>query len=114
MMVVEYFDFSRWLRGKPLVYPVVFESLLLSVLFMLFHFVERLAMGLLRGETLRDSMPNLAGGGMLGLLCIGCILLFSLLPFFAFKHLSRVLGASYVYGLFFGGASAATTDGQAR
>lgn len=114
MMVVEYFDFSRWLRDKPLVYPVVFESLVLSVLFIVFHFVEHIVIGFLKGETLQESMPNLAAGGMLGLLCIGGILLFSLLPFFAFKHLSRVLGAGYVYGLFFGRASTPSAEGQAR
>ena len=97
MMIVEYFDFSRWLRGGPLVYPVVFESLLLSVLFIVFHFVERVVMGLLKGEALQQSIPNIAGGGPLGLICIGCILLFSLLPFFAFKHLSRVLGLSLIH-----------------
>ncbi len=114
MMIVEYFDFSRWLRGGPLVYPVVFESLLLSVLFIVFHFVERVVMGLLKGEALQQSIPNIAGGGPLGLICIGCILLFSLLPFFAFKHLSRVLGPGYVYGLFFRGPSAAAAEGSPR
>lgn len=107
MMVVEYFDFSRWLGGKALVYPVVFESLLLTVLFIVFHFIEHIVIGYMKGETLRESLPSLAAGGMLGLLCIACILLFSLLPFFAFKHLSRVLGAGFVYGLFFRGPSPA-------
>lgn len=104
MMVVEYFDFSRWLSGRPLIYPVVFESLLLALLFIVFHVVERMVMGFLGGESLRASVPLIGGGGFIGLVSVACILLFSLIPFFAFKHLSRVLGAKYVASLFFGGS----------
>jgi len=42
------------------------------------------------------------GGGTFGLLSVACILFFSLVPFFAFKNLSRVIGAKLVMALFLG------------
>lgn len=100
MMVAEYFDLTHWLRNRPLIYPVVYESLLLAILFIVFHFVEREVIGLLGGKSLRESLPMMGGGGLLGVVCVACILFFSLIPFFAFKHLSRVLGANRVVALF--------------
>lgn len=102
MVLYEHFDVSHFLRDRPLIYPVLFESLLLTVLFIVFHIAEHVVIGMIGGETLRQSIPIIGKGGIAALLCVACILFFSLMPFFAFKHLTRVLGAQNVKALFFG------------
>ena len=41
MMVFEMFDPGGWLRKRPLIYPILFETLLLTVLFLVVHILEK-------------------------------------------------------------------------
>ena len=66
MLLMEDLHLARWLENRPLIYPIIYESALLSVLFLVFHVVERLAVGWWHGKTLAESMPLVNGGGMSG------------------------------------------------
>jgi hypothetical protein len=101
MLVVEELNLARWLHKWPLVYPIAFESALLAVLFIFVHTLEHAIVGAIKGESLQASVPALGGGGPIGLLAVALILFVSLIPFFAFKNLSRVLGVDYVISLLF-------------
>src|ERR1700756_5925753 len=48
MMLFEIFDPGRWLRKRPLIYPILYETLLLTVLFLVAHVLEKTIAGLLR------------------------------------------------------------------
>jgi hypothetical protein len=48
------------------IYPILYESLLLTALFICFHVVEHIAIGLFEGETLAASVPHIGGGGEQG------------------------------------------------
>ena len=51
-----------------------------------------MVVGLVVGETLAVSVPTIGGGGVIGLVCVALILFISLVPYFAFRRVSRELG----------------------
>ncbi|MGE3872452.1 MAG: hypothetical protein AB7F74_05795 [Parvibaculaceae bacterium] len=93
MLVTEDLDLARWLTGKPAAWTILYESALLTVLFICFHVVEKWAIGLFRGIGIAAGTPSIGGGGWLGLVVVALILFVSLLPFFAFKNVTRAIGA---------------------
>ena len=50
VMLFEVFDPGRWLRKRPLIYPILYESVLLTVLFLIAHVLEKTIEGLIRGK----------------------------------------------------------------
>ena len=102
MLIAEDLRIGHWLRSRPLIYPILGESLIFTVVFICFHVVEHLVIGLFKGETLRESVPVIGGGGLAGLLSVAMIFFVALIPFFAFRNLSRELGADRLKGLLFG------------
>ena len=112
MMLFEVFDPGRWLRRRPLIYPILYESLLLTVLFLIAHVLEKTIEGLIRGKTLTESMPVLTGAGLPGFLSITVILFIALLPFFGLRNLSLAMGEGRLYGMIFEKPSA--QDGERR
>jgi hypothetical protein len=67
MLVAEDLDLGRWLKRRPLIYPILHESLLLTALLIGFHVVEHLVIVLVKGETFAASIPHIGGGGLAGL-----------------------------------------------
>jgi len=106
MLIAEDLNLDRWLRGRPLIYPILYESFLLTVLFLCFHVVEKVVVGLFKGASAMESLPAIGGGGLAGLACVATILFVALIPFFAFRHISRVLGTSRMKAMLFGTAVA--------
>ena len=112
MLVAEDLDLGRWLKRRPLIYPILHESLLLTELFIGFHVVEHLVIGLIKGETVAASIPHIGGGGLQGLACVAAIFFIALIPFFAFKHLSREVGESQMKEMLFGTSIKIPEDGR--
>ena len=102
MLIAEYFEFGARLRGRPLIYPIVANSLFLSVLFICFHVIEKVVIGLVQGESFAQSVPAIGGGGFVPVLCVALILFVSLIPFFAFRFVGRELGADRLNAMLFG------------
>ena len=112
MMLFEVFDPGRWLRERPLIYPILYEAFLLTVLFLVAHVIEKTIEGVLRGKTMHESMPVIGGGGLVGLLSITAILFIALIPFFGLRNLSLAMGEGRLYAMIFGQPS--TEDGERR
>ena len=102
MMLFEMFDPGRWLRKRPLIYPILYESFLLTLLFLVVHVIEKVIEGLIHGETAADSLPSIGGGGFWGLASASVIMFVALTPFFALRNLSFALGRDRLYALIFG------------
>ena len=92
MLIAEDLNLGARLQPRPLIYPILTEAFMLSVLFICFHVIEKIGVGLVAGETLAASVPTIGGGGVIGLVCVAVILLISLIPYFAFRRVSRELG----------------------
>ena len=67
MLVAKDLDLGRWLQRQRLIYPILHDSLLLTALFIVFHVVEHLVIGLVEGESFAASIPHIDGGGLAGL-----------------------------------------------
>jgi hypothetical protein len=102
MLLAENLDLGRWLKRRPLIYPILHETILLTILFIAFHVVEKIVIGVIHGETAAASVPGFGGGGWFGLLCVALILFLSLLPFFAFRNIAREIGAERMRAMLFG------------
>jgi hypothetical protein len=101
MLVAEDLEFDRGLRGLPLVCAALGEAVLFAIVFIAFHVLESLAMGLLHGSTLAGSVPALGGGGFAGLVTVAAILFVVLIPYFAFRDIGRALGPGELRRLLF-------------
>ena len=92
MLLAEAVDFGRWLKRRPLIYPILHDAFLFAALFIVFHVVEDVVIGLVHGEAVRASIPVIGGGGLAGLISVAVILFVALIPYFAVKNLSLALG----------------------
>jgi hypothetical protein len=101
MLVAEDMNLGRWAPQSRLIHRIVFETVLFVLLFVCFHVIERLVVGLIKGQTGGASLPSFGGGGILGLICVALILFFSLMPYFAFRNIARVLGPGRLKALLF-------------
>lgn len=104
MLVAESLNFSRWLNRRPLIYPILHDAFLFAVLFIAFHVIEDLVIGLIHDESVRASIPVIGGGGVVGLLCVAVILFVTLIPYFAVKYLNLALGPGQLKALLFDGS----------
>jgi len=105
VLVAEYFHVGDKLKNRPLIYPVTFKSAVFAVILMCFHIIEETLIGLWHGESLSQSIPNIGGGTLQGILMVGIIMFVVLMPFFAFRELGRVIGTEQLQSLLFGGES---------
>jgi len=92
MLVFEMFDPGGWLRKRPLIYPIFFETFLLALLFLIVHVLEKMIQGLIHGKTAMESLPSVGGGGLAGLLSASVIMFVALLPFFGLRNLNIAMG----------------------
>lgn len=105
MLIAEDLNLGARMRPRPLIYPIVTEAFMLAVLFIVFHVAEETVLGLIAGKTAAASVPSIGGGGMFGLACVALILFFSLIPYFAFRRVSRELGPGRMREMLLGPSS---------
>jgi hypothetical protein len=102
MLVAEDLNLGHWLQGKPLIYPILHEAFVFAILFICFHVLEHVVVGFFKGETIARSIPAIGGGGLAGVICVAVILFVALIPFFAFRDVSRELGPGRLNTMLFG------------
>ena len=69
---------------------------------MLSYIAEETAVGLFHGKSAAESVPQIGGGGLVGMLTIGVIMCIALVPFFAFREIARTVGAAEFRALMLG------------
>jgi uncharacterized protein (DUF1810 family) len=103
VLVAEFFHVGDKLKNRPLIYPILFKSAVFAVILMCFHIIEETLIGVFHGKTLSQSIPDIGGGTLQGILMVGIIMFVVLMPFFAFRELGRVIGTEQLRSLLFGG-----------
>lgn len=101
MLVAEDLKVGNRFGTSPLIYPVIYKTFLFSLLFVVFHILEEVLAGLWKGKSIAASFPQFGDGTLAGALCVWGIVFVSLLPFFAIREISRVLGEHELWNLFF-------------
>lgn len=101
MLVVEELEVARWLKGRPLILVILYEAVICTLFFLVFHVIERSVMAKFSGHAVTASEVEVGGGGLVGALLVSVILFVSLLPFFAFKNVTRAIGADRMRHILF-------------
>jgi hypothetical protein len=101
MLTAEMFHVAENLDQKPLIYPIVLKSAIYSIILMSFYLIEETLIGMWHGKTATESIPDIGGGSLRGILVVGLVMFVVLMPFFALKEISRAIGDDNLYELFF-------------
>jgi hypothetical protein len=104
MLIAEGLGFAERFDNKPLIVPIVYKSLLFSVLLVVAYILEEIILGWFHGKSVAESFPQIGGGGAVGTLCVTGLLCIALMPFFAFREIARTIGEIEFRSLMFGRA----------
>ena len=99
MLVGEGLQLARGRRDSHPILVILRKSIAFALLFIGFHILERIIVGVAHGKTIAASFPELAGGRLLDIIALGVIVSVCLVPFFAFREVSRELGEGRLWRL---------------
>jgi len=102
MLIAEGLRFGERFDDKPLIIPIVYKSVLFSVLLVVAYILEEIALGWFHGKSVAESFPQIGGGGAVGTLCVTALLCIALVPFFAFREIARAMGEAEFRSLMLG------------
>jgi hypothetical protein len=108
MLVAEDLHFADWFKDRPLIYPILCKAVAFSILFLVFDVVEEVIVGVFKGKTVGESIPDIGGGTPSGVFFVGIILAVALIPFFAFREVGRAIGERALHSLMFSGGPKAS------
>jgi hypothetical protein len=101
VLIARALHFGEWADGAPLIYPTLLKSALFSILLAVFKVLEEAGVGLYHHKTFQESIADLGGGTLKGILTLTLLLFVMLIPFFGFTELQKVLGPGKLGQLFF-------------
>lgn len=101
MLVAENFEFGERFKDRALILSVLYQAVIFTILFIAFHFAEKSLVGAFEGKRLSATFPNLKSEGFWVILSAGAVIFVALIPFFAFKDLSRAIGGEAMRSLMF-------------
>ena len=101
MITAELFHVAEHLDHKPLIFPIMLKSAIYSLMLMSFYIAEETLIGMWRGKTAAESIPDIGGGSLKGILVVGFMMFVVLIPFFGLKEIGRAVGDDSLYELFF-------------
>ena len=91
--------FGTRFKDKPLVYSILYKCFIFALFLIGFHIVERVIGGVLHGRSVAQSFPDIGGGSLNRILSLGATVFVALIPFFAFREISRVIGPGELWSL---------------
>lgn len=101
VLIARAFHLGDTAEHVPLIYPTLLKSALFSILLACCKILEEAAVGFYHGESFSESIANLGGGTLKGILTLSLMLFVLLIPFFGYGELRRVLGEDRLGQLFF-------------
>jgi len=102
MLIAEGVGFANRFDNQPLIVPIVYKSVLFSVLLVVAYILEEIILGWFHGKSVANSFPQIGGGGVVGTMCITVLLCIALMPFFAFREIAHAIGEIEFRSLMFG------------
>lgn len=101
LLIAKALHLGEWVEDWPLIYPTLLKSALFTVVLACFKVLEDAGLGMYRGKSFQQSIADLGGGTLNGILCVSLILFVTLIPFFVVTELQGVLGEGKLMQLFF-------------
>lgn len=101
VLIGRVFGFSRRFEDGPLIWPVLYKSVLFSLLVMAFGVIEHLVEGWIHHKGALDGLREIAAIGADEIAARMLTLTVAFVPFFGFWELGRVLGMPKLVDLFF-------------
>jgi len=101
LLIAKALHLGDWADRWPLIYPTLLKSALFTIVLACFKILEDAGLGMYRGKSFQESIADLGGGTLNGILCVSLILFVTLIPFFVLTELQGVLGEGKLMQLFF-------------
>jgi hypothetical protein len=101
LLIAKALHLGEWVEDWPLIYPTFLKSALFTIVLACFKILEDAGLGMYRGKSFQESIADLGGGSLNGILCVSLILFVTLIPFFVVTELQKVLGEGKLMQLFF-------------
>ena len=101
LLIAKALHLGDWADRWPLIYPTLLKSALFTIVLACFKILEDAGLGMYRGKSFQESIADLGGGTLNGILCVSLILFVTLIPFFVVTELQGVLGEDKLMQLFF-------------
>jgi hypothetical protein len=103
MLVGQAFHLGERYKNKPLIYPILYKSLVFLVILVILSIIEEAVAGIIHGRSVTGSISDIAGGTRLQIAATCVLLWLILLPYFALREISAVLGEGTLRRMFFVG-----------
>lgn len=101
LLIAKALHLGDWADDWPLIYPTLLKSALFTIVLACFKILEDAGLGMYRGKSFQQSIADLGGGTLNGILCVSLILFVTLIPFFVITELQGALGEGRLMQLFF-------------
>ena len=101
MLVADNLHAGENFETRPLIYPILFRSAVFAIILVCFDLIEEVVVGTFRGKTISESIDAIGGGTLEGILSVGVIMFVVLIPFFAFREMTKVVGNRQMRDLLF-------------
>jgi GYF domain 2 len=101
MLVAEDLHLGNRLNDKPLIFPILFKSILFGVTLICFHIAEHVIVGMWHGKSAAESISEVGANRLKEVVSGGIITTVALVPFFILREISRVIGGNNFWALFF-------------
>ena len=101
IMVGGLFRFGRRLEQRPLIFATLYKSVVFTLLVGLFTLIEHGLSGLWSGVGFAGGIAGYLDQGVHEILANSLVVFVALVPFFAVKEISLVLGRQKIWALFF-------------
>jgi hypothetical protein len=99
MLIADGLKLGARFDDRPLIYSVLYASLLFAVVLVVFHIAEGAALALVHGKPVAESLADFGAGDLRGVLSFGAIAFVALTPFFLFRGIARALGEDQLWQL---------------
>ena len=103
IMIGEIFGMGRRFRKWPLAVSTICNTVVFSLLVLVFKIVESIVGALIHGKTVSDGIAELTSKGTDTLLAACVLIIAAFIPFFTMKEIERAFGPEKVRAMFFRG-----------
>jgi hypothetical protein len=102
MLLAEGLKLGRRFKDGRLIVSILYQAFTFTILFIVFHILEKGIVGAFEGKTIAQSLPALGAEGLEVIFAAGAVIFVALIPFFAFKDVARAIGEREMRTLMFG------------